>query len=64
MSKEKISQYFEVNHMIVFIGPKTDHCLPTSMIQSAKSVSDDLETDVTLAFEGGNSKLLDVELCC
>ena len=47
--------------MIVFIGPKSDHCLLLSVTN--KKLKDccsvDL-TDVTLAFEDVNSNLLDV----
>ena len=60
--KGKISQYFEENQKtIVFIGPESDHCLHLLMTQSVKSVSDAWDlTDVTLAVEDANSKLVNI----
>ena len=42
-------------HCRVFIGLKTYHCLATLVTCCLEEL-----TDVTLAFEGANSKLLDV----
>ena len=50
------------NESCFFVGPKSDRWLPLSVTHSQRSHSDsclvDL-TDVTLAFEDANSKLLD-----
>ena len=46
--------------MNIFIGPESDHCLPLSLTHSLTDCRLVKLTDVTLACEDANSKLIDV----
>ena len=52
--------YMLLSAMNVFIRPKSDHCLPLSLSLTHCCLVD--LTDMTLAFEDANSKILDVDI--